>query len=384
MKKESIPLNFLHVLNDGFKASLLLLLPFIAKEFAMSLTKVGFLGSAVNSLDIFLAIPAAYFASKIGGKHVLILAVFFSAVGYLLMGIAPHYSFIVLAFIVAGMAFGVFHPIGFALVAKMSDKKDRGTKLGNFTAAGDIGKAGISSLITFVIVYIGWRSTTLAMGGLLLVLSLYFVHLVKKDVIIKTKAEGEEREISYGFIVKNKKFIYSTLSYCFDSLASSSLFVFLPFLLLQRHVGYAFLGVLTSTFFIGNMFGKLFLGRLVDRFGNANVFIVSEFLMALFIILLSNAVWLPLIIASSVILGAFTKGTTPVLTAMVSESVEHHKGMEKVFGLNALFVGFAATLAPFLLGFLADRWGIVMAFNASAAFAILATVPAFIFKTVKS
>lgn len=382
MEKESIHPNFLHILNDGFKASLLLLLPFIAKEFGMSLTKVGFLGSAVNSLDIILAIPAGYFASKIGGKHVLVSALFFCAAGYFLAGIAPNYSFMVFAFIIAGMAFGVFHPIGFAFIAGSSTQKNRGTRLGNFTAAGDIGKIGISSLITFIIVYIGWRNTTIAAALLLFILSLYFVHLVKKDIFIKEIENKEEKKLSYNDLIKSKKFIFATLSFCFDSLASSALFVFLPFLLLQRHVGYAFLGVITSTFFIGNIFGKLFLGRLVDKFGNANVFIISEIFMAIFIVILSNTVWLPLIICASVILGMFTKGTSPVLTAMVAESVGNVVGMEKAFGLNALFVGCATTLAPFILGWSADKWGIVAAFSVSAGFALVATIPALLFRRI--
>jgi len=126
--------------------------------------------------------------------------------------------------------------------------------------------------------------------------------------------------------------------------------------------------------------GKVFLGRLVDKFGNTKVFIMSELAMAIFIFILSNAMWLPITILASVVLGIFTKGTIPVLTTMVVESVEHKKGMEKAFGMNATFVGIASTIAPFLLGFLSDRFGITMAFNFSALFALVATIPAVIFR----
>lgn len=380
MKKESVQVNLLHILNDGFKASLLLFLPFIAQEFAISLTKVGFLGSAINSLEILLALPASHLASKIGGKKILVASLFFFAIGYFLTGIAPHYGFVIFAFIVAGIGFGMFHPVAFALVAKMFGKGERGRQIGNFTALGDLGRVGLSSLVTFVIVYIGWRSTTVVVSLLLFALGIYFVRLIRKDVLIESESEKKE-DMSYKEVLKNKKFIYATASFCLDTLASGSLFVFIPFLLLQRHVSYAFLGVLTSTFFIGNMFGKVFLGRLVDKYGNTKVFILSELAMAFFIIILSNAVWLPVIIGASIILGIFTKGTIPVLTAMVVESVEHKPGMEKAFGLNATFVGIASTIGPFLLGFLSDRFGIVMAFNFSALIALVAIVPALLFKT---
>lgn len=383
MKKESIQINLLHIVNDGCKASLLLFLPFIAKEFMISLTKVGLLGSAANSLEIFLALPASHIASKIGGKKVLAASLLFCATGYLLTGLSFHFNFIIISFVIAGIGFGIFHPVAFALVAKLFEKKKRGKQLGNFTALGDLGRVGISSFITVVIVSIGWRNTTMAVASILFFLGLYFIHLIKKDVAIEIEPKETLPSISYMDVLKNKKFILSTLCFCLDTLASGSLYVFIPFLLLQRHVPYIFLGMLTSTFFIGNIFGKLFLGRLVDRFGNTKVFILSELCMAFFIILLSNAVWLPLIIFSSILLGIFTKGTIPVLTAMVVESVEHRVGMEKAFGLNAMFVGVASTIAPFALGFFSDKFGITAAFGIAAGFAVIATIPALLFSRVE-
>jgi len=382
MKKESAQVNLLHILNDGLKASLLLFLPFIAKEFMISLTKIGVLGSAINSLEIILALPGSHLASKIGGKKILVVSLFFCAIGYFLTGISTHYSFIIAAFIIGGIGFGVFHPVAFALVSKLFNKEERGRQLGNFTALGDLGRVGLSSLITFVIVYIGWRNTALYVSIPLFLLGIYFIKLTKKDLFVATSHEDKQNETSYHDVVKNKKFMLATSSFCLDTIASASLFIFIPFLLLQRHVPYAYLGILTSTFFVGNMMGKVFLGRLVDKFGNTKVFIMSELAMAIFIFILSNAMWLPIIIGASIILGVFTKGTIPVLTAMVVEAVDHKKGMEKAFGLNATFVGIASTIAPFMLGFLSDKFGIIMAFNFSALFALVATIPAVMFRKI--
>jgi len=376
MKKEAVEVNILHVLNDGFKASLVLFLPSIAKEFAISLAKVGFLGSAVNSLEILLALPGSHVAAKIGGKKILVGSVFFWALGFLFVGLAPHYLFIIPAFIIAGIGFGVFHPVAFAMISKLFDKGERGRQLGNFTVFGELGRMGLSSLVTVIIVYIGWRSTAMGIAFLLLAIGFYFSRFTSNNVKIEDKTEGEGQKMSYGEILRNKKFVLSTMSFCLDTLASGSIFIFLPFLLLQRHVPYIFLGVLTSTFFLGNLFGKILLGRLVDKFGNERVFIFSEICMAFFIFILSTATWLPLIIISSIILGVFTKGTIPVLITMISESVDHTKGVEKAFGLNAVFVGMASTTALFALGMVSDAFGITTAFSVSAGFALLAIIPA--------
>lgn len=52
MKQKLLPLNILHIFNDGFFASFLLLSPFIAKSLHLSLTQVGLLGTEVTIVEI--------------------------------------------------------------------------------------------------------------------------------------------------------------------------------------------------------------------------------------------------------------------------------------------------------------------------------------------
>lgn len=372
-------LSLLHILNDGYNATLLLLLPFIAKDMQLNLTQVGLLGTFVNSLSIVLALPAGYIATRMGGMRVLIIGLFTYAVGFLITGFAPSYIWLFITFIVAGIGIGVFHPIGFALVAKWSTKENRGRQMGNFTAIGDVGKIGIAAVLTLVIVYIGWRYTTMIFAAIAIAISiiLYLFFLSKTE-------HGHEKQktiapIKLKEIITYKKFLFATGATFLDAFASSSLFIFLPFLLLKRGVNPALLGSFAAAFFIGNFIGKTLLGRVVDTFGNTKIFIISEFLMAVFILLLSNSHAFIIIIACSIILGMFTKGTVPVLQTMVSESAEHHGHFEKTFAANALVSSIGTTIAPLLLGFISDKLGIISAFNAMAGIALLAIVPAFAF-----
>jgi len=153
-------LNILHIFNDGFIVSLPLLLPFIKNELNFNLTQVGLLGSVLNLLGVFLAIPAGIIASKYGGLKSLTWAVVFYSAGFAITSISPNFWFIALAFIIAGSGFGLFHPIAFATVANLSSKTNRGKAMGNFTAIGDLGRVGISSGITIFATYLGWRLTS--------------------------------------------------------------------------------------------------------------------------------------------------------------------------------------------------------------------------------
>lgn len=369
-------LYLLHALNDGYQASLLLFLPFIAHDLHLNLTQAGFLGTLVNSLSIVLAFPAGVIASKFGGMRTLIIALFLYGFGFLGTGFSSQYFMLFPMFILAGIGLGMFHPIGFALIARWTDKEARGKVMGNFTAIGDVGKIGIAAFLTVIIVSIGWRFTSLgyAFVALSIALYLYFRFLKNHEAVaVKEKAVTT---ISLLEILKHKQFIFAVLSSFFDSFASSSLFIFLPFLLLKRGVSPALLGTFSAAFFIGNFAGKTVLGRFVDTYGNSKIFIISELLMAFFIVMLANSTNFLVIILCSIILGIFTKGTVPVLQTMISESADRHGNFEKTFAIASLIASTASTIAPVLLGAISDKVTIITAFHVMAGAALLAVIPA--------
>ena len=170
----------------------------------------------------------------------------------------------------------------------------------------------------------------------------------------------------------------------FDLLASSALFIFLPFLLIKKGINPYILGAFTSAFFLGNLIGKMGLGRLTDKFKNTKVFITAELFMVVFILLLtySNSVFL--IIIFSIILGSLTMGTVPIRTTMITETNEHHGSYEKAFAIGSFVASISTALAPIILGYIADLYGIINSFNLSALFALLAIIPACLYNKEKN
>lgn len=376
-------LNILHILNDGFESSFLLLLPFIAKDLHINLAQVGMLGTTNNIVELFVAFPSAIFAKKIGGLQTLIIALLIYTIGYATTGIAPSFLFLFITFLISGIGFGLFHSIAFALISKWSDPKKRGLHIGNFSAIGDVGRIAVSTLLTIIIAFLGWRKTVFVYAGISF---LVFLGLIK--FILKTKDNVETKKyiyknISIMEIMRHKPFIFANLTNMLDTFASSSLFIFLPFLLLKRGINPTVLGGFTAIFFIGNFLGKTLIGRLSDRFGNTRMFIFSEILMAIMIVVIANVPSFIAISIASLALGIFTKGTIPVVKTMVSEASEHHGNFEKAFSLNSIVSTSAVTLAPITLGIISNKFGIISAFNVSAIFAILAIIPAALYKKNK-
>jgi MFS transporter, FSR family, fosmidomycin resistance protein len=378
-------LNLLHFFNDGFEASFILLLPFIARDLDISLTQVGILGTTTNIFRILLALPAAYIATKFGGLRALLLAILIYGCGYLGASFSHTFPLMIVMFMIGGIGYGIFHPVGFSLMARWSPKHVRGKQMGNFTAVGDLGRIVLTTSLIPIIVLTGWRWTT-AFYALLIFSTCAIFHfcVFKKDKHIFSFPNAKIKKVSFAKIIFHKKFIYAMSASMLDALASSALFLFFPFLLIKRGIDPVFLTSFTAAFLVGTFAGKTILGRFVDAHGIVKVFILSEILMAIFIFLVANSQSLVLIIVCSIILGAFTKGTVPVVQIMITEAVDHHENYEKAFSVASFFATIGLAIAPILLGVISDRLGITMAFNAMACFALLATLPALAFQFSKS
>ncbi|HSX05032.1 MAG TPA: MFS transporter [Candidatus Saccharimonadales bacterium] len=373
-------LNTLHILNDGYQASFMLLLPFISKSSHLSLTKVGSLGTVLNLTALAIVIPASGLARRLGSLRTLLLALFVYATGFLGASLAGTYIRLVMMFIVSGLGYGIFHPLAFGLIAKWSPKETLGRTMGNFTAIGDVGRIGISAALSFLIVHFGWRHTTLLYVLLAFTTGLVIVLYMRKNSDRITPPERPiKQKLTAWQILKSPRYIYAVAANALDSFASDSLYVFLPFLLLHRGIHPALLGSFTAAFFFGNIFGKTLLGRVADRVGKASVFISAEVLMALFIFLLagSSAAWA--IISCAIVLGVFTKGTQPVQKSMIAEAVEHHGNYDKAFSLATLASNTTKTIAPITLGFIASTAGIVWTFNTMAIVVLAAAIPGTLF-----
>jgi len=304
-----------------------------------------------------------------------------NAVGFAFIAFSNNYLLLIISFIIAAIGFGFFHPISFSLVTRIA-KNNLGKAMGDFTAMGDIGRLFLTTILTFTIIYFGWKKIALSFGIIPLIIIFILILLRKKtkEKVIINKVNVNTRFIE---IIKNNKFIYALLTNFFDNFASSSLFIFLPFLLIAKNIDPKTLGFFTSAFIIGNFLGKSILGRLSDKFKNTKVFIVAEFFMVFFIILLANSSSLYLIIFISIILGMLTKGTVPVRSTMISESNQKHGDYDKAFAVSTFISEIANTLSPIILGKIADLYGVVNSFNFAALIAFLAIIPAFLFQSAK-
>ena len=150
-----------------------------------------------------------------------------------------------------------------------------------------------------------------------------------------------------------------------------------------RHVPITLVPILIAIFFVGGLVGKIYLGRLTDKYSNTTVFIACEAGMAIALVVIAHTTSLFPFALISFILGVLTKGTVPAAVTMASESVEKDGGYEHAYSFNFIFVSLATMLTPPLLGLVADHINITFSFYVCAIAALLAILPALLFRKKK-
>ena len=376
-------LPILHLFNDGYLAAMPLVLPFAAEEFSIPFSMIGLLGSLLGFSGIILALPAGAAAARFGAVRLLSFAVLCYSIGFLLLGTAGGIAAIFAAFILGSIAFGIFHPIAFSAVAKESSSSQLGRNMGIFAATGDIGRIAFAAAVTFIIGLTSWRFTSFLYGIAALFLFLFcFIYALRRNDGNKGTASKGKKKLDYS-ILKKKAFGLSNAASFLDSFANASLFIFIPFLLTFRGIDAAFIGVFTSVFFVGNLLGKVIMGRLTDRVKEEYLFIGCECCIFIALIILALSPSAVIISILALILGFFTKGTVPIVSTMIAQSVGETE-YEAAYSVNSLSTSIANTLAPLFFGLLADILGVQAIFFACGIAALLAAIPAIVLVKTKN
>ena len=368
-------LPILHLFNDGYLAAMPLILPFASEEFGLSLGIVGILGSLLSFAGIILALPAGMAATRFGAVRILSTAVLCYGAGFLLLGFSGGLASVFLSFILGSIAFGIFHPVAFSTVAKAASGADLGKDMGIFAATGDIGKITLAAAVTFIIGLTSWRFTASLYGAVALALfSVCILLSFRKGERPEAGSASGRRKMDFR-ILKGRRFALSNMASFIDSFANASLFIFIPFLLTFRGIDVSFIGLFTSIFFVGNLLGKVIMGRLTDRIGKERLFICCEICIFISLAVLALTPSLTVISVLAIILGFFTKGTVPITSTMIAESVSKND-FEAAYSINSLSTSIANTAAPLFFGVLADFLGVQAIFFACGIAALCSAVPA--------
>jgi len=368
-------LSVCNFLSKGWEVSILGLLAFLQDKYRFPIYMVGIL----STVFIVCQIGTSFFAGKIAhalhGRNVVLLAISTSALSWLTLFLTHREGLLYLAYALGGVSSGLFEPIGNSLIAKGSSIKKRGTAIGNFAAFGDMGRIAVVAAATALAGLLGVNSACGVMSGsgvIAFLLAALFLAKPKEE-----EAAGvDEMPAHIGVLLKNCKFRYATEAGIADSFSSASLYIFIPFLLTAKGISLGNTLYYNVIFFVGYMTGRLALGRLADRFGAPDILIMGKLAMAALIVamVLANGVVTMAILLF--ILGIFTRGTSPIIRAMVADSVDESASFHDAFAAYSSASRGASALCRPIYGYLASFAGISSVFYVSSLVSLLTFFPA--------
>lgn len=375
IRDENTVLSVCNFLSKGWEVSILGMLVFLQQKYSFPLYLVGILSAIFIVSQIGISFFAGKIAHALHGRNVILLAIAASSLSWLTLFLAYNTGFLYLAFVLGGLSSGLFEPIGNSLIAKSCVSKRRGTVIGNFAAYGDMGRIAVVAASTTLAGLFGVNNTC----ALLFISGVVAFILASMFLAKPTRSEDPETSevpAHLSYLLKNKKFVYATAAGIADSFSSASIYIFIPFLLTAKGIALANTPYFNVIFFVGYMTGRLVLGRLADRYGAPDILIVGKTVMALLIVLLTLVSGIVTIVALLFVLGIFTRGTSPIIRAMVADSMHERISFHDAFSAYSFASRGSTAICRPIYGYLMSYSGIAAVFYVSAAVSLLTFYPA--------
>jgi MFS family permease len=364
-----------HVLHDGFSDALYVLLPLWAAEFRLTLTQVGVLKAVYTGGMAVSQVPAGLLAERWGERRLLAAGTAVAALGYVAVatsasGMLP----LVGLLLVSGLGSGVQHPLSSSLVAHAYETGPRRAALGTYNFAGDIGKIAVPAAVALAAGLVGWRVAGAAYGLLGLAGAVVIAAVLGWLKAGGADVQAEKLTLAGGGwgIRDARGFQALSAVGMIDTATRTALLTFLPFLLLERGLTVAGVGIALAVLFAGGAAGKFVCGLVAERVGIVRTVVLTELATALGIAAVALGS-LSVALAVLLPLGIALNGTSSALYATVADLVLPER-RARAYGLYYTLVVAASAAAPLVYGALGDALGVMATLLVTSA-VVLLTLP---------
>ena len=363
-------ITFGHSLTHWYPATFYLLLPIIGKELGLSFSEIGLIMTCQYIAGAAANVPGGILVDTVGRKGLLMaLSLFWVGFPYLLMGFTHSYVMLLVCVALVGFGNSLWHPTAIPTLAKrFPDRK--GLVLSLHGMGGNVGDAIAPLAVGALLAVLTWRQAVMlnVAPGILLAL-LIFVFLGTMQLGSRRPAAAEPRAQSLRDYFRglpelfgNRGLIVLATSSAFRSMTQNALLTFLP-VYLAYELGYSPLWVGACMFALqaAGFAAAPVAGHLSDRMGRRSVMMTSMAMTALVLLFMALAGKSAAFVFFVTVLGFFLYAIRPVLQAWLLETTPKNMGGTSIgilFGAQAL----GSSVAPFLGGLIADRYGLTATF----------------------
>lgn len=387
MKRSQIlSLNLYHIFIDGLYDSIPILLTFIVFDFGGNEKQIGFIVSCGAFVATTCGLCTLFFSQRLNFRQILGFVALLYGIGFLSNSFSQSITFIGIFFAIAVAGHTLFHNVSFSYITDKTNRKVLGRILSDFTAYGDIGRIPLTALSGYVAAISisgveGWRVICFSYGILVLGIGIILILYKKQNDDTENNNSQKSRRFLPSLVsIRHKNIKLLLLGSIINAFSSEQIFIFLPSLLLFKGFDHEILGSLALGFTLGCFIGKTACGRLLDKFGTRKVFVVSQLILAIILILLILSDSLYNVIFIALLLGIVTKGTIPVIQSMITEPLPNNEYYNDIFTINGFARGAINVAAPTFFGLIGSNFNLNFTYSIMALSAVFAIVPVLIIK----
>ena len=353
-----------HAVHDTYTAFLPSLLPVFIANLSLSNAQAGL-------LTVFLQGPSlvqpfiGHLADRVSLRILFILAPAVTSVIMSLLGLAPGYAVLALLLTVVGMSSACLHAIGPVIAGTVSGH-NLGKGMGFWMVGGELGRTLGPIVIVSAIQLLTLRGTPWLMIAGLAMSVLLYLRLGALPEHTPNAGQG----LPWRQALRHMRPLLIPLSGIIIAHAFmvSALTTYLPTFLSEEGANLLIAGASLSILQAAGVVGALLGGAISDRLGRRWVLfaatLVTPLLMFVFLVV-NGWVRFPLLL----VLGFVSLSATPVLMALVQESLPENRALA-----NGVYMalGFALRSGVIVvLGVMGDLFGLRWAFAASAVITLV-------------
>src|SRR5258708_6550961 len=345
-----------------------LAVPLYAHAEGLSNAEIGALFAAPVLAQVPLNLAGGAYTDRIGGRRLMLGLCWAVVLARIWLMFAPGVWMLMLCQLALGLSRAPVLPAARAMAGELPGA--RGIQLGRLNAATNIGQIAGTALGGFLLAAAGFQPTFLGLAGTGL---MAFLAGLGTTPATRTPAVGHNLLFGYWRLLHQRIIQYSMLCAYLSALPFSLSISFYPLLLADFGYGEGASGILLALRALGAIAAGLVAARFV-RTGPETLWPVLCGVAVAAAVGLVPTVEHAVPIGFWMLLVGFGSGAMTLYFQITIAEASRQQERGSALALGGLGWGISHLTTPLVMGFLADRYGIMAGFYAIGAFALACTL----------
>ena len=355
------------------------LFPLLKESFGVSFTELGLSITVFSLVTGLTQAPIGFIVDRYGARAFLIAALILESLAFIVLGLFPSYTMLLIMMVFAGLANAVYHPADYSILNSSVSELHVGKAFSVHTASGFFGGFLAPAIAIPLAAFVGWELAVAlcAATGLGMALALLLQPGAFRGHQEHQAAQATDQGRSHGIaLLLSTPVIMGLLFYVGLSTFGHGLGDFSVSALTEMtDAPLTVLGFVLSAYLLANPIGVLAGGWVADSIRRHDVFSAACFVVLALAVFAVAGLSLPLVaIGALLAVAGFLNGVVSPSRDMLIRAMTPPGQMGKVFGFVSTGFNVGGVVAPPAFGYLLDQAGPNMVFWVAGLVSLL-TVP---------